>query len=270
MPSPCRVCGAECGEFGRMKVMGKHEGVYDLCPNCGYLQARDPFWLAESYESPITRTDIGTVNRCVKNATVVRLLISLCIRSQGPFLDYGAGYGMFVRHMRDYGYDFWYQDSYCQNLFAEDFVVDANSAGKFELITAFEVFEHMARPAEDLDQILQFGRRILFTTELLPQPLPAMGQWWYHAPDHGQHIGFYSLRTLEYIAGKYKLHLATNGSGVHYLGKEPLSSRTLRWLLHPRAKSLLPFFRRPSLLMSDYDARRQRAFQKLGQQAPPR
>lgn len=253
-----------------MQIMGKYDAPYDLCPTCGYLQARDPFWLAESYESPITRTDIGTVNRCITNAGITRLLIRFGLRIQGPFLDYGAGYGMFVRHMRDLGYDFWYQDSYCQNLFADDFVADLDAGRTYNLVTAFEVFEHMVRPVEDFTRMLSCGRGILFTTELLPQPVPAMGQWWYHGADHGQHIGFYSVRTLQYLANKHSLFLATNGTNVHYLGKDRVSSRTMRLLSHPRAGMLLRFCRRPSLLLTDFDARRGRAFRALGLSAPQR
>jgi len=239
-----------------------------LCSNCGYLQARDPFWLVESYQSPITKTDIGTVNRCVTNAVITQLLMLFCFRSAGPFLDYGAGYGMFVRHMRDLGYDFWYHDAYCQNLFAEDFTVDLTKGRTFVLITAFEVFEHMPNPIDDLNCIFRCGRRILFTTELLPEPAPVMGTWWYHAADHGQHIGFFSLRTLQYIAGKYSLCFATNGVNTHYIGKDPITPRRLRWIFHPKAKMLLHFCRRPSLLMADYQYRRQKAFEKMGIELP--
>jgi hypothetical protein len=252
-----------------MEIMGKHEGAYDLCPNCGYLQARDPFWLVESYKKPITQTDIGSINRCVTNAGITQLLITFCIRSVGPFLDYGAGYGMFVRHMRDLGYDFWYQDSYCQNLFADDFVASLDTERTFALVTAFEVFEHMPNPLDDLNRILRCGRGILFTTELLPQPMPAMGKWWYHAPDHGQHIGFFSLRTLQHLADKFSLNLATNGTNIHYLGKNRVSSTSMRLLSHPRSRALLRFCRRESLLMADFDARREKTFKALGL-PPPR
>lgn len=268
MASFCKICGSACGEFGKMRIMRKYDAYYDLCPRCGYLQARDPFWLAESYQSPITQTDIGTVNRCVTNAVITQLVMFLCFRSAGPFLDYGAGYGMFVRHMRDLGYDFWYHDSYCQNLFAEDFVADFTAARTFELVTAFEVFEHMPNPLEDLDRIFHCGRRILFTTELLPQPVPGMGKWWYHGADHGQHIGFFSLRTLQYIAHKYSLCLATNGVNTHYIGKDHITSSKLRLAFHPKARLLLRFCRRPSLLMADYESRRRRLFQKMGLDLP--
>jgi len=43
-----------------------------------------------------------------------------CIESNlnpdGIFLDYAAGYGLFVRLMRDAGYNFRWSDLYCQNL----------------------------------------------------------------------------------------------------------------------------------------------------------
>ena len=32
------------------------------------------------------------------------------------FIDYAAGYGFFVSLMRDYGFNFYWQDKYCENL----------------------------------------------------------------------------------------------------------------------------------------------------------
>jgi hypothetical protein len=171
--------------------------------------------------------------------------------------------------MRDHGYDFWYYDSYCQNLFAEDFAVQADERRSFELLTSFEVFEHMVDPMRDLDEMLRFSKRVIFTTELLPEPMPSMGQWWYHGPDHGQHVGFFSIRTLEWVAKKHSLCFATNGKNFHYLGKAAINGRVFRFLTHARAESLLRLCRRPSLLMTDLDIRRAKSFARVGYNAKP-
>ena len=269
MLGKCRVCGGECKEFGRLRIMGKFDGVYESCPACGYLQARDPFWLEESYQDPITKTDIGSVNRCMANSVFTQLILGLFLRSSGPFLDYGAGYGMFVRYMRDQGYDFWYYDSYCQNIFAEGFEVAPESSRRFEMLTCYEVFEHLVDPMAELSKMLRHGDNVLFTTELLPQPIPPMGQWWYHSPEHGQHVGFFSKTTFAHIAEKLGMHFATNGTNLHYLGKRRLSSRALRLVSHRRAGLLVRFCRRPSLLLVDFTARRKMTFANQGQTGAP-
>ncbi len=48
--------------------------------------------------------------------------------------------------------------------------------------------------------MLKISRNILFTTTLLPSPMPQPGTWWYYGLEHGQHISFYSLETLQSIA----------------------------------------------------------------------
>ena len=66
--------------------------------------------------------------------------------------------------------------------------------------------------------MLNISNNIIFTTELLPYPLPKPSDWWYYGLDHGQHISFYSKRTFQFLARKYgvnyfnldNLHLLTN------------------------------------------------------------
>lgn len=48
---------------------------------------------------------------------------------------------MLVRVTRDLGFDFYWHDKYCDNIFAKHFV--ANRESRFALLTAFEVFENL-------------------------------------------------------------------------------------------------------------------------------
>lgn len=238
-----------------MSILGRHRGVYDLCGRCGLLQARDPFWLAESYESAITRSDLGTIQRCFQNATAVRLVAGVWLRLAGPFLDYGAGYGAFVRHMRDLGYDFRYYDRHCVNLFAPDWEADLDSDRRYALTTAFEVFEHLVETGREIGSLWQRSERLMFSTEIMPDPPPPLGDWWYHSPHHGQHIAFYGRRTLEYLAASRGLRLSTDGRGLHLIGPETVPG----WLLGLAARRLgrlaAELVVKPSLLPGDFQAR---------------
>ena len=111
-----------------------------------------------------------------------------------PFLDYAGGYGVFTRLMRDIGFDFYWHDPYTQNLFANGFEDDLKSNSKFELLTAFEVFEHLVNPKEELEKMLRFSDTIVFSTELMPQEIPDPEEWWYYGFNHGQHISFYTRK----------------------------------------------------------------------------
>lgn len=238
-----------------MNILGRHRGVYDLCLRCGLLQARDPFWLEESYRSAITRSDIGTIQRCFQNGTAVRLVVGIWLRLGGPFLDYGAGYGAFVRHMRDLGYDFRYYDRHCANLFAPDLEADPAASQRYQLTTAFEVFEHLVEPGREINALLERSERLLFSTEIMPDPPPPLGSWWYHAPHHGQHIAFYARRTLEHLAASRGLKLSSDGRGLHLIGPEAVPG----WLLGLAGRRLgrlaAEWVVKPSLLPGDYQAR---------------
>jgi hypothetical protein len=117
----------------------------------------------------------------------------------------GGGFGIFTRLMRDIGFDFSWYDPFCENLFARGFEYREN-AGGIEMVTAFENFEHFAEPEKDIENILGISRTILFSTWPASYPAPPLKDWWYYASEHGQHISFYSIRTLEYIAERFSLH----------------------------------------------------------------
>ncbi len=139
----------------------------------------------------------------------------------GKFLDYAGGYGIFVRLMRDIGFDFYWYDKYTPNLFARGFEYTPE-VGKIEAITTFESFEHFVNPIEELENMLQLSKNIIFTTELLPNPIPKPEEWWYYGLDHGQHISFYSPKTFKYIADRYGLEYINLG-GIQILTEKPIS-----------------------------------------------
>jgi hypothetical protein len=163
-------------------------------------------------------------------AAQAKLLILALFDQRGKFLDYGGGYGMFVRLMRDAGFDFYLFDQYCDNLFAKGFSVDPSSDVGYELVTAFEVFEHLVNPMEDIGRMLAFGPNLLFTTTLVASPPPKLGEWWYYGVEHGQHVSLYSLQTLSFIAKRLGLHLTSDGATLHLLTHEPLPAWKFRVL----------------------------------------
>lgn len=105
-------------------ILGKYLVSYYLCDNCGFYQTEEPFWLEESYLSPIADTDIGQVSRNLLMAQKTKALISVFFDSNAKFLDFGAGTGLFVRLMRDAGCDYYYYDKFSDNIFANRFQKD--------------------------------------------------------------------------------------------------------------------------------------------------
>jgi len=196
-------------------MLGRYEILYYLCNHCGFMQTEEPFWLDEAYGSAITAFDTGLVDRNIDLSKKVAVLLYCLFNSKGSYLDYAGGYGIFTRLMRDIGFDFYWHDPFSQNLVARGFEYDGSSA--LQLITSFESFEHFTDPMPELDKMMTLSENILFSTELLPTPIPAPDSWWYYGLEHGQHVSFYSKKTLSYIAERYGLTVHSYGSTLHLL-----------------------------------------------------
>ena len=200
--------------------MGRYDVSYYKCDDCGFIQTESPFWLKEAYSDAITDLDIGYVTRNLVNRDITSSVIKYLFHSKGRFIDYGGGYGLFVRLMRDCGYDFYRQDAFCENLFAKYFDINdcREEVDSFSLLTAFEVFEHLEQPIAEIEKMLSYSKSILFSTELQPDmSLISPNQWEYFSLETRQHISFYSLKSLLVIAEKYDLKLYSNGKNLHLL-----------------------------------------------------
>ena len=210
----CKICGNETSEIFKQTILKKYLISYFHCPVCGFLQTEHPYWLKEAYQQPINDTDTGILQRNLLFAQQTSALILKFFDKKGNFLDYAGGYGIFTRLMRDFGFNFFWHDPYAQNIFSRGFEYKNNQIS-FELLTTFESLEHFEEPLKKIEEMLKLSKNILFSTVLLPTPVPDPDSWWYYAPEHGQHISFYSRQTLNYIAEKYHLTFCTNNTNLH-------------------------------------------------------
>ena len=135
-------------------------------------------------------------------ASRLHQILSIAFGDKTPALDIAGGYGLLVRHMRDRGYDFSWSDPYCENVFARGFEQKVDTT--YPIVTAIEVLEHLEDPVGFIQSARQAtGFEVLImTTELYGDTPPALGDWWYYAPETGQHIGFYQERTMRLLAEK--------------------------------------------------------------------
>ncbi|MCL6511424.1 MAG: class I SAM-dependent methyltransferase [Anaerolineae bacterium] len=253
MKDTCPICGGAAYIFGHADVLGKFKACYRRCQACGFIYPEDPIWLDEAYSDAITRSDIGLISRNALYARITAVLIAMAFDPHGKFIDYGGGYGMFVRMMRDAGFDFYRQDKFCENLFAQQFEAEEIGSGQYELLTSFEVFEHLTNPVPEIETMLSYSRNILFSTVLVPDPAPALGTWWYYGLEHGQHVALYTYQALQLVARRFGLHFYTDGRALHLFSEKKLPSRLFALAARPRIATVLSFvFRRPSLLQADY------------------
>ena len=243
----CRVCGSHAKAFDEARLLGKYDVKYFRCPSCGFIQTETPYWLEEAYSAAILDADIGLPSRNVWLSGKVPVILSLCLPECKSFLDYGGGYGMFVRLMRDAGFPFEWFDKYCENLFAKHF---EKSKDTYDLVTAFELVEHLPNPLEEFQEILSLGENFLFMTELLPDPPPKVSDWWYYGTYGGQHIAFYTKKSLSYMAEKFHRHYVGCGN-LHLFSRRPVRKGKF-WFSVRFAPLLHRLFKRQSLLASDY------------------
>ena len=236
-PPKCNICDGPSALLSRATVLGRHEVSYFRCTNCGFTYPEAPYWLEEAYQRPILDIDIGPVNRCFQTSEMTWALLLTLFSSWGRYVDYGGGHGMFVRRMRDLGFDFRYYDRYPSNMFARGF--EAIDRSGYELLTAFEVFEHLVDPMEGIREMLQFSPSIFFSTMLLPDSLPKPGEWWYYLLDHGQHVSLYTRRSLAVVAERCHCNLVTDGVLFHLLTPKRIKPAVFRAVIHPRTRLLI-------------------------------
>lgn len=245
---PCKICGGESSAYAQAIVRATFPTSVFRCEDCGFIFFHPVTWLKDAYENVINQ-DVGYVWRNLQTSEFLAryLLFSKC-EGGDFFCDYGGGYGMLVRLMRDKGFRFHWHDPFSKNLFANYCEAVPKFFAPYRAVTAIEVFEHLADPFADAAEISKLGSQILFTTELLPQPYPDVNKWWYFCLDNGQHVSFYSRRSLELLAERLQLSYFELGSSWHVIGtrqdiavaKAFQASQNSWWKLgrHGRGKSL--------------------------------
>jgi len=236
----CKICNQSSIYIFSKLILNKHKINYFLCPSCDFLQTEKPYWLDQAYDNAITSTDIGLVNRNIVYSNLVEYIINQNFKNSRKFLDFAGGYGMFTRLMRDKGFNFYHHDDFCNNLFAQHFTLNdlPSNKRKFELITAFELMEHLENPYDTLNKIFALTNNFLFSTELIPNT--DIDKWWYLGTEHGQHISFYTPKSLQIIATKFNkkvysynnyLHIFTNIKNPTFVEIDSPIKKTLKKLL---------------------------------------
>jgi len=246
----CRICGDVSVPLASTLVLSRHQVGYFRCGDCQFIQTETPYWLEEAYSEAISSLDVGVMWRNLHNAAITSAVISLLFPGGTRFLDYAAGYGTLVRLMRDKGFDFYWADRYAKNLYARGF--EHVPGSRYELLTAYEVLEHLPEPLDDMAPMFDLAENVLVTTELVPEPAPVPPNWWYYAVKGGQHISFYTLGSLRKIASHFQMNLLSRGS-YHLFSRKPQNSFLFRIATSSRAAPIVNRFRRrESLIDADF------------------
>lgn len=233
-PHLCPVCATQakaldvvdfnknCEEkTGIFLPMSGRPVYYYHCPNCAFTFAPELMaWSKEEFESNIYNEEYGIVDpdyleaRPTNNAKAIFDTFGEYYKG-AKHLDYGGGNGLMSRIMREKG---WNSTSY------DPFVnTDVNPAdlGKFDFITAFEIFEHVSdvnHLIKSLTTLMHPQSVVLFSTLISDTDIKPNQRlnWWYASPRNG-HISLFSKKSLSLLAESVNLKCGSFNSVAHYL-----------------------------------------------------
>ncbi|WJI24231.1 class I SAM-dependent methyltransferase [Thermosynechococcus sp. B0] len=228
----CPICGSSLDFCFSHQVLDKYFAKYYFCKTCGYLKADDPFWLDQAYSSAISKADTGIL---IRNLSLLPKVASILYwlfneRGEGRYLDIAGGYGILTRLMRDIGFDCYWNDKYCQNLFARGFEY-TSELGCCKAVIAIEVMEHLVDPLTFMKETIAMSsaETIIFTTELFSGDSPPPISWWYYVFKTGQHISFFQAKTLAKLASLLNMNFYSS-NGIHMFTRKNLNRLAFHFL----------------------------------------
>jgi SAM-dependent methyltransferase len=228
----CPVCRGVCSLFDVVDF-NKHceeaNGVrfglagipiyYSRCGNCGFCFAPEFYtwsqerFLAMIYNDDYVRVDPEYIEIRPRRTAAFLLSMFPNLPESIRHLDYGGGNGLLANILRESN---WNSISYDPLI---DGNVDVGHLGKFDFITAFEVFEHVPdvqKLVSDLRLLLVPNGLILFSTLLSDADIHATQRlnWWYASPRNG-HISLFSRKSLRFLAQGCHWNFVSFSNAIH-------------------------------------------------------
>ena len=218
----CPICGGstivlDCIDFSKGFPKSGMPVYYNSCDDCDFCFSPEMCqWTPEQFGKYVYNDDYIKIDpaylyeRPLDNSEKI---IGRFDRHKDKIrhLDYGGGEGVLVQILRDNGFNSTSYDPFV------NIDVNIEDLGKFDLITSFEVFEHVPNPLELMDTLIKLRKSngmIYFSTEVSDGNISKNQRltWWYAAPRAG-HISLFSKKSLLYLAKQYNLNLGIVGEG---------------------------------------------------------
>jgi 2-polyprenyl-3-methyl-5-hydroxy-6-metoxy-1,4-benzoquinol methylase len=222
----CRLCGALLSNRFSLKVLGKHNVQYYQCINCHSLQTENPYWLDEAYgENNLSNADTGAAQRNLHNLAACYTISKLL--NAKNVIDIGGGDGLLCRMLRDHKINAYVKDKYAQPAYAQGFTDQDFDVP--DLLTGFEVIEHYPNPTIDLGELFSYKPNALMLSTAIYEG--ENKDWWYLAPESGQHVFFYTKKAIKIIANRYNYTFVISGSFILFMKNASFFKRLMANLL---------------------------------------
>ena len=192
---------------------------YFQCDTCNFMFAPqmykwdDAEFLTHVYNDDYVHADPDYVDhRPTTNAEFIHQKLG-SQKSQIRHLDYGGGNGQLSKILQDNGWDSKTFDPFPKG------ERTIENLGTFNLITAFEVFEHVPNPNELMQNLVSLMDQeclVIFSTAISDGAIKSGERlnWWYASPRNG-HISLYSALSLSVLATKSGLEFVSWSPNVH-------------------------------------------------------
>lgn len=228
----CKLCSCTRTIYRfSLPLVNGHHGHYFECERCKtlesyHLDSMSDQELEDFYANCNPDLDSGAAWRQYCIVTRIEHLVNLGMipRKLKGFkvLDFGCGAGFVVNYLTHrlgwnvVGYDPFATSTYSPSRVLRDWETVVKN-GPYNLVIASEVFEHFRYPKEEtsmLQGIVTKGRAFVFMTTGLYIPEKRTQAWHYLAPQSGQHVTFYSIRSLQELGHQL------NSTGIYNVGAE--------------------------------------------------
>lgn len=221
----CPVCGTEeTGEHSGLLDINKAESdIYQIrkCGKCDSIYTyfnhevnMSEYYDEKDYTVRDTKKSIFFKIQKLEYARVIKRMMKICATPAPSILDFGSGKGLFMHFAKEMGCSVKGVESskprahYARKHFDLEVNTDYYSSGsvfntKFDALTLFHVIEHIDRPTELLNNLVQDN---LKPGGLLVLEVPNFGSWqsnwagntWLHL-DVPRHISHFTKSSLKKV-----------------------------------------------------------------------
>jgi len=174
---------------------------YHRCMSCGFLFTADfDGWSVEDFSRIIYNDSYAEADPDYLNGSRAKINAAFTANVMNQLgvrriLDYGGGTGTLARTLLEGGFEAQTWDP------VADRDADPPGQGYFDLVTAFEVFEHTTNPIASAREALSFlqpGGRLFFSTMVMDDLPRQATDHWYIAPRNG-HVSLHTRSSLRLL-----------------------------------------------------------------------